>query len=185
MVSGLQILQLIQLFNWFPKWWLSTVIGIWYLIQQVGYVSRFLIEHQWSTFPHQPTDFQADPMVIKQDGWVFITVGVCFIFVAIFDAYSWVYHPFQRNILVDVEDKTEAEQMKLRALAHNESVLGNSSLHLGESVVNLYDMIANSVNANQGNSFMRVFKISEFLSLLLSAAFFQTAAFMIYYVHYE
>lgn len=44
MVSGLQILQLIQLFNWFPKWWLATVIGIWYLIQQAGYVSRFLIE---------------------------------------------------------------------------------------------------------------------------------------------
>lgn len=75
--------------------------------------------------------------------------------------------------------------MQLRALVHSESVLGNSSLHLGESVVNLYDMIANSVNANQGNSFVRVFHISEFLSLLLSAALFQTAAFMIYYVHMD
>ena len=124
------------------------MIGIWYLVQQAGYVSRFLIEHQWAAFPHQPSDFKADRLVIKQDGWVFITVGMLFILIALFDAYSWVYHPFQRNILVDVEEKTETEQMQLRALAHNESVLGNSSLHLGESVVNLYDMIANSVNAN-------------------------------------
>jgi hypothetical protein len=75
----------------------------------VGYASRFLIENSWKEFPHQPRDIIADSQIIREDGWVFITIGVCFIFVAIFDAYSWVYHPFQRNILVDVEDKSEAE----------------------------------------------------------------------------
>jgi len=70
------------------------VIGIWYLVQQAGYVSRFLIEHQWEAFPHQPSDFKADPLVIKQDGLVFIAVGMFFILIALFDAYSWVYHPF-------------------------------------------------------------------------------------------
>jgi len=54
----------------------------------------------------------------------------------------------------------------------NESVIGNSSLQLGESVANLYNMIATSVNAKQGNSFVRVFEIDEFLYLLLSSALF-------------
>jgi hypothetical protein len=58
----------------------------------------------------------------------------------------------------------EAEKMELKALAHSESVLGNSSVHLGrsESEVNIYDMISNSVNAQQGNSFIGAFVITEF-----------------------
>jgi hypothetical protein len=62
--------------------------------------------------------------------------------------------------------------MQLQALIQNESVIGNSSLQLGESVANLYNMIATSVNAKQGNSFVRVFEIDEFLYLLLSSALF-------------
>jgi hypothetical protein len=62
--------------------------------------------------------------------------------------------------------------MQLQALIQNESVIGNSSLLLGESVANLYNMIATSVNAKQGNSFVRVFEIDEFLYLLLSSALF-------------
>ena len=62
--------------------------------------------------------------------------------------------------------------MQLQALIQNESVIGNSSLQLGESVANLYNMIATSVNAKQGNSFVRVFEIDEFVYLLLSSALF-------------
>jgi cell division protein FtsL len=148
-------------------------------------VSRFLIEHSWKEFPHQPSDYAANPQIVKEDGWVFVSVGICFVFVAIFDAYSWVYHPFQRNILVDVNDKSEAEQMQLQALIQNESVIGNSSVHLGESFANLYNMIATSVDSKQGNSFVRVFEIQEFLHLLLSAAMFQTATFIVYDAHTE
>lgn len=84
-----------------------------------------------------------------------------------------------------MNDKSEAEQMQLQALIQNESVIGNSSVHLGESFANLYNMIATSVDSKQGNSFVRVFEIPEFLYLLLSAAMFQTAAFIVYDAHTE
>lgn len=58
LISGIQILQLIQLFNWFSKRRLATVIGIWFLVQQVGYACRFLFEGEWQYFPHQLADFK-------------------------------------------------------------------------------------------------------------------------------
>lgn len=85
--------------------------------------------------------------IVKQDGIIFISVGGAFFILSIFDAYSWIYHPFQCNILVDVEFKREQEQMQLKAMVHNDSVLGQSSVHLGESTINIYDMISNSVNS--------------------------------------
>jgi hypothetical protein len=68
----------------------------------------------------------------------------------------------------------EAEKMELKAMAHSESVLGSSSVHLGrsESDNNIYDMITNSVNTQQGNSFMSVFVIREYQHLLATAALF-------------
>lgn len=115
-------------------------------------------------------------------GWEFVSVGVLFFILAVFDSYSWVYHPFQRNILIDVSDKSEAEQMQLKALTHNESLIGNSSLNLGESVVNIYDMIQQSVNSKQGNSFIRAFEVSSVWKLLLCGVLFQTAVYMIYFL---
>jgi hypothetical protein len=92
-VAGLQIIQIIQLFNWFSKRRLSTVIGIWYLVQQFGFFLRFEIENPcpidkllW--FPYITDLFNS------ADGWLFVSVGVLFFFLAVFDAYSWVYHPF-------------------------------------------------------------------------------------------
>jgi len=130
---------MIQLFNWFSKKRLMTVIGLWQLVQQLGFFFRFEIDN-----PCKLSDFTEFPYLFtlaKKDGWLYATVGVVFFFIAIFDVYSWVYHPFQRNILVDVEDKDEEEIMKLKALAHYESFIGNSSLHRGESFINIYDMI--------------------------------------------
>lgn len=62
--------------------------------------------------------------------------------------------------------------MQLKALAHDDSVVGNSSLNLGDSVINLYDMICNSVNSQQGNSYLKALKITDFRKLLLSACIF-------------
>lgn len=58
---------------------------------------------------------------------------------SIFDAYTWVYHPYQRNILVDIEMKSEQEQIQLRQAAHNDSVVGSSSFHFNDSTLNIYD----------------------------------------------
>jgi hypothetical protein len=183
LIAGLQIIQIIQLFNWFSKKRLMTVIGLWYLVQQIGFFARFEIDNPCGFFDLTQFPYLAGSLKpAGKDGWLYASVGVAFFFVAIFDAYSWVYHPFQRNILVDVEDKDEEEIMKLKALAHNDSLLGNSSLHLSESVINIYDMIQQSVNSKQGNSFKRAFEIPLVLKLLLCGVIFQTAVYMIYYL---
>lgn len=77
--------------------------------------------------------------------------------------------------------------MELKAMAHSESILGNSSVHLArsESDQNIYDMITNSVNTQQGNSFMSVFVIPEFQHLLQSAALFQIAVYVIYFLYLD
>lgn len=181
LISGMQIIQIIQLFNWFSKRRLNTVIGLWLLVQQAGQLVRFEIDNicpllNFAYFPYISNFFDTAA------GYEFIVVGALFFMLAIFDSYSWVYHPFQRNILIDVTDKSEAEQMQLKALTHNDSLLGNSSLNLGESVINIYDMIQASVNSKQGNSFIRAFEVSAVLKLLLCGVVFQTAVYMIYFL---
>jgi hypothetical protein len=59
LICGLQILQIIQLFNWFSKRRICLVVGIWYFVQQLGYFTRAIVEKSWQNFPTKPSELTA------------------------------------------------------------------------------------------------------------------------------
>lgn len=110
-------------------------------------------------------------------------MGTLFFLLSIFDAYTWVYHPFQRNILVDIEMKSEEEQIQLKQASRNDSLVSNSSSYMRDSQKNIYDMIVQASNSMQGNGFTRPFEVREFRHLLISSFLYQTGIFVSYYIY--
>jgi sugar phosphate permease len=52
LTSAFQITMTIQLFNWFSKRILGTVLGFWLAAQSLGLITKFVILGIWSYFPN-------------------------------------------------------------------------------------------------------------------------------------
>jgi hypothetical protein len=77
-------------------------------------------------------------MFYKTTGEIFIALGFSFIVIGIFDIYTFTYHPFQRNVWINVSEARER-----RSRLHNIENMHEITVsdHIFHEDVNIYDIV--------------------------------------------
>lgn len=113
--SSLQIMITLQLFNWFSKRVMGTVLGIWFAFQSLGLVTKFLsLGIYQSYFPDfELAEIQLGKPLILKYGWLQLAIGCIFLFVSLFDHFYFIFHPFEVAVVVDLSEKRERDRQIL------------------------------------------------------------------------
>ncbi len=131
LTSAFQITMTLQLFNWFSKRTLGTVLGIWLATQSLGLMSKFLILNVWSYFPDfEEALFEQDASLTKKYAYLQLVVSICFLILAVIDSFHFYFHPFEVAVVVDMDEKTHQDRALLRKLqmeSENENHLISSN----------------------------------------------------------
>jgi hypothetical protein len=64
LLAAVQIASTIQLFNWFPKRYLATIICAWFLMQTLGLASKFYFLDCLAEFPNIHNAEIANPVLL-------------------------------------------------------------------------------------------------------------------------
>ena len=99
-VTGYTLILLIQLFNWFSKKYIGSVIGLYLLAQGLGFYCKFSFIGQPETYPDERTLLVSDSRGLSN---LLIVLSFLFLALAIADVWIFVYHPFEMNIVIDLE----------------------------------------------------------------------------------
>jgi len=131
LTSAFQITMTLQLFNWFSKRTLGTVLGIWLATQSLGLMSKFRILNIWSYFPDfEKALFEQDASLTKKYGYLQLVVSICFLILALIDSFYFYFHPFEVAVVVDIDEKTYQDRALLKKLqmeSENENQLISNS----------------------------------------------------------
>ena len=116
LTSALQILMTIQLFNWFSKRKLGTVIGVWLFFEGLGLMAKFRILNIYSYFPNFKNAWSKSPYpygpcspnpILEQYAFFQFVISCLLLLFTIFDWVFFVFHPFELNIVIDVQEKRD------------------------------------------------------------------------------
>ena len=99
--SGIYLIVLLQVFNWFPAHRIHWVMALWTMMQGLGCVTNILIESKYT--------------YIK---W--FVMGPIYLVLPVIDYFTFRMHPAQENIFFEVKqkdgtDKKEKEQLEMLA----------------------------------------------------------------------
>jgi hypothetical protein len=112
LASGFQIMMALQLFNWFSKRVLGTILGCWVAMEFVGLITKFSALGIYEYFPDFDLAMQnlsslAQQQLYRSYGVLQLVVACCFIAFFLVDCKFFIFHPFQCSIVVDLESKTD------------------------------------------------------------------------------
>jgi hypothetical protein len=144
-VGAIQLIQTIQLFNWFSKRRIGTIMGCFMGIQTLGMILRFYLTDSFDDFPDENS--AADNAInksnfFKQNGNICMVIGYSFIVIAIFDMYQFFFHPLEKNVTVNLNDN-KLRQTDFRILAierHNSQMPEFEGKLLGKEE-NIYSIV--------------------------------------------
>lgn len=82
------------------------MIGLYLGFQTLGLMFRFWITNTWEYFPDE------DAAAIGEEGNYFFkknadlcfVIASCFLIITVFDYFQFVYHPLQKNVLINVNN---------------------------------------------------------------------------------
>ena len=105
--------------------------------------------------------------------YVEATCASVFFLLFIFDLFYFHFHPFQLHIVVDLSEKTDQDRMILRRLViESELETEHRSQILAESFgrdANRISLNVNNVQQRKQNSYLRVYRIYEYRTILHAA----------------
>lgn len=187
LVSGFQIMMTLQLFNWFSKKVLGTILGCWVAMEFLGLITKFLALGIYEYFP----DFeralfksQMPEQLYRNYGVLQLVVACCFLIFFLVDAQFFIFHPFQCSIVVDLEEKTDQDRALLRKLTIESEIEKKEGLarqSFGQQYrtdlnnPNRISLNIHNVQMRKQNSYVRIFKIYEFRVILAASMIFNTA----------
>ena len=92
--QGINIISIIQLRNWFPHTQIYTVLSL-YQLAHFG--------------THLFYDFilRGEKLSIQLEGLISLGAGISFLILAFVDAKLFKFHPLQKNVLIDYDNKDE------------------------------------------------------------------------------
>lgn len=109
----------LQLFNWFSKRVLGTILGCWVAMEFIGLMTKFLALRIYEYFPDFDQAVQvssSQAQLYRNYGVLQLVVAGCFLVFFLVDCKFFIFHPFQCSIVVDLESKTDQDRALLRKL---------------------------------------------------------------------
>jgi hypothetical protein len=91
---------------------------------------------------------------------------------SLIDKWTFIFHPFQLAIVVDLDEKTEQDRALLRRLqidSEIDSDTKNTLLRKSFGMSNRISLNINNVSGRKQNSYTRVMAIYEFRVVLMAA----------------
>ena len=143
MIGSLQLIQLIQLFNWFSKRRIVSVLGFSLAFQLLGLASRFLFTGTWSEFPDEElAALSGGAHFFRKTAIVCFLIGTLFLCMAVFDYFQFTYHPLQRNVMINVSESNLQRKSFLEKMETvNQVAHGFETQILKEETDNIYTFV--------------------------------------------
>lgn len=191
LASGFQIIMTIQLFNWFSKKVLGSILGCWVAMEFLGLMTKFATLDIFKYFP----DFDRAVVESKEPRTLYVNYGILqlvvagfFIVFVVIDAYFFNFHPFQCAIVVDLEEKTEQDRALLRKLtieSELEKREGQVRSSFGQQYrqdlnnPNRISLNIHNVQMRKQNSYVQIFKVFEFRRVLITSMVYNVATMVL------
>mmetsp|Transcript_84290 Transcript_84290/g.116480 ORF Transcript_84290/g.116480 Transcript_84290/m.116480 type:complete len:201 (+) Transcript_84290:450-1052(+) len=96
LTAGIELISCVQLFNWFTRYRIGTIMGLWLTAHSVGLIARFGFSGLYaSDFPNIMNAVKSlgqDTMVYEEARYCLFS-GIVFIIIAFIDAFTFKFHP--------------------------------------------------------------------------------------------